>query len=105
MDSQTKNLNIIQNRDNSTLVCKLQGWLDPNTSPDLLNKIDLTSVVTLVFDLKEVEYVFSSGLRTFLILQRQLEQKKGKLKLINVPDNIKTIFEFAGFEHMIDGNG
>ena len=105
MEIQNKNLDIEQTRDNSVLVCKLRGWLDPNTSPDLLNKIDLTDVNTLVFDMENVEYVFSSGLRAFLILQKTLEKKQGKIKLINVPSNIKTIFEFAGFNNLIDYNG
>ena len=52
--------------------------------------------------MKQVEYVFSAGLRTFLILQRKLEEQDGSLKLVNVPSNIKSIFEFAGFDSMID---
>ena len=102
MEIQTKNLYIEQSKENNTLTCKLKGWLDPNTSPDLIDKLDLTDVNNLVFDMKNVEYVFSAGLRTFLILQRKIEEKKGKLSLINVPDNIKMIFEFAGFASMID---
>ncbi len=102
MEIQTKNLHIEQSKENDTLTCKLKGWLDPNTSPDLINKLDLTDINHLVFDMKKVEYVFSAGLRTFLILQRKIEEKNGKLSLINVPDNVKMIFEFAGFASMID---
>ena len=105
MNIQNKNLRIEQTRNDDVITCKLQGWLDPNTSPDLINKIDLTGVTTLVFDMSGVEYVFSAGLRTFLILQRKLDENNGRLKLTNVPETIKTIFEYAGFESMIDING
>ena len=102
MDTQNKNLIIECTKENNKLTCKLNGWLDPNTSPDLLNKIDLSDITVLIFDMKNVEYVFSAGLRAFLMLQRKLEENKGTLRLVNVPDNIKSIFEYAGFNSMID---
>ncbi len=102
MEIQSKNLNIEYAKEDDTITCKLAGWLDPNTSPELLNKIDLTNTKKLIIDMKQVEYVFSAGLRTFLILQRKLEEQDGSLKLVNVPSNIKSIFEFAGFDSMID---
>ena len=39
-----KELVIEQLRDGRKLTCKLTGWLDPNTSPDLIDKIDLTEM-------------------------------------------------------------
>lgn len=62
---ETKELKIEQINENGTLTCKLTGWLDPNTSPKLVDSIDLTGVSTLIFDMKNVEYVFSAGLRAF----------------------------------------
>jgi len=100
--NKAKNLIIEQIKDGNVLTCKLSGWLDPNTSPDLITKIDLTDVTLLIFDMENVEYVFSSGLRSFLILQKMLEPVRGKIKLINVSDDIRNIFEYTGFESMLD---
>ncbi len=102
MDNESEGLKIKQIRDGNTLTCKLTGWLDPNTSPDLISKIDLNGITLLVFDMKDIEYVFSSGIRAFLILQKMLAPVNGSVKLINVSDNIRSIFEYTGLESMID---
>ena len=67
---ETKELKIEQIKDNGTLTCKLSGWLDPNTSPKLVDSINLDKVTTLIFDMQNVEYVFSAGLRAFLIFSK-----------------------------------
>lgn len=99
---ETKQLTIEQEKSGTTLVCKLSGWLDPNTSPDLITKIDLKDVKELIFDMKNVEYVFSAGLRAFLMLQKMIADQKGSLKLINVSNEIRNIFEYTGFDNMLE---
>ena len=102
MDNESKGLKIEQSREGYVLTCKLTGWLDPNTSSDLVAKIDLTDITVLVFDMKAVEYVFSSGIRAFLMLQKMLDEKGGSVKLVNVSENIRSIFEYAGLEGMLE---
>ena len=101
MGTEEKILKIEQSKEGDKLICKLSGWLDPNTSPDLFEKIDLPGVNSLIFDMKNVEYVFSSGIRAFLILQKQLEMQGGAIKLINVSDDIRNIFEYTGLESIL----
>ena len=55
----------------------MTGWLDPNTSQDLLYKVDLEGINALIIDLENVEYVFSFGLRTLLIFQKMMEKVGG----------------------------
>ena len=102
MEEETKELKIEQVKQGNTLTCKLAGWLDPNTSPELVTKLDLTGITSLIIDMQKVEYVFSSGLRAFLMLQRMLEPQGGVIKLINVSDNIREIFECTGFDSMLE---
>lgn len=99
---ENKDLKIEQEKNGDVLVCKLSGWLDPNTSPTLLAELDLDDVNSLIFDLQNVEYVFSAGLRAMLVFQRILEEKNGSIKLINVPDAIRFIFEDTGLESMLE---
>ena len=101
MENESKTLKIEQNLDNGVLTCKLDGWLDPNTSPDLL-QIKTEGVKELIFDMQNVEYVFSSGLRAMLQLQRLMDSQNGTLKLIHVSDSIRSIFECTGFESMLE---
>ena len=101
MEAENKGLTIKQVREGHKLICVLTGWLDPNTSPELIN-IDLTNVKELVFDMKGVEYVFSAGLRAFLMLQKMLTERGGNIKLINVSDDIRNIFEYIGFDELLE---
>ena len=95
-------LKIEQQKENEKLICKLSGWLDPNTSPQLLSKVDLTGVKTLIFDMSGVEYVFSSGIRVLLVLQKMLEEKGGTIRLVNIPLQIKFVFEDTGLDGLLE---
>lgn len=101
METENKGLDIKQVRDGKKLTCVLTGWLDPNTSPQLID-IDLSDIKELVFDMKGVEYVFSAGLRAFLMLQRMITDQGGTIKLINVSDDIRNIFEYTGFDELLE---
>ena len=102
MENESKTLKIEQTEENGVLTCYLQGWLDPNTSPELLSSIDISRVNRIVFDMKQVEYVFSAGLRAFLQFQRMMDEKGGSIILINVSDSIRSIFEYTGFESILE---
>ena len=70
--------------------------------PEVIKLPNLTEVKEVIFDMKGVEYVFSAGLRAFLMLQRTLTEQGGTLKLINVSDDIRNIFEYTGFDEMLE---
>ncbi|MDO4200483.1 MAG: STAS domain-containing protein [Clostridia bacterium] len=102
MAEMNKQLRIEQKREGDKLSCKLTGWMDPNTSPDLLNKIDLSGIKSLVLDMGGVEYVFSAGLRSILMLQKLLEFQGGSIKLINLSDDVRSIFECTGLDSLLE---
>ena len=89
-------------RSGESLTCKIKGRLDTNTAPELLENLDLDGVKDLVFDLKEVDYVFSAGLRVFLQAQKIMNANGGKMKIINIDSAIKSIFEMVGFANIMD---
>ena len=102
MANEVKQLEIKQTKKDDVLTCKLKGWLDPNTSPELLAAVDVKGLSKLIFDMKDVEYVFSAGLRAFLQLQKMMDAQNGEMKLINVSDSIRSIFEYTGFGSMLE---
>ena len=97
-----KELKIEQKKEGNKLTCKLSGWLDPNTSPDLINKIDLNGITSLIFDMGSVEYVFSAGLRSVVMLQKLLDLQGGTIKLINLSDDVRNIFECTGLDSILE---
>lgn len=97
-------IKIEQTQKDGILVCALSGWLDPNTSPELEKAINLTGIKELIFDLKNVEYIFSAGLRMFLYYEKIMKSCGGVIKLINVSDFNRSIFDAVGFQNIIENN-
>lgn len=76
----------------------LSGRLDTTTAPELEGKLSevLEGVKDLVFDLKELEYISSAGLRVLLATQKTMN-KVGTMKVINVAPSVMEVFEITGF--------
>ena len=54
----------------------------------------------LVFDLTDLEYISSAGLRVLLKVQKYMN-KKGDFKLTHVSEVIEEIFEITGFNDIL----
>ena len=79
-------------------ILQIAGRLDTTTAPSLDKTIneDISDTKNLVFDLKDLEYISSAGLRVLLGAQKKM-QKIGSMKVINVCEEIMEIFEMTGF--------
>ncbi len=78
----------------------LIGRLDTNTSGDFentLNDLFEKGNYNILVDLKDLEYVSSSGLRVFLGAQKKVSAESGSMVIKNVNDTIMEVFEMTGF--------
>ena len=91
-------LTIEKTLDNGELDVVLGGRLDTTTSPDLENalKDDLENISVLKFNLADLVYMSSAGLRVLLAAYKTVS-KHGSMKLINVNETINEILEVTGF--------
>ena len=76
----------------------LAGRLDNTGAPQLESELKraLERTTELVFDLRELEYVSSAGLRVLLLAQKQMNLQ-GRMRLENVPESVFEILEITGF--------
>ena len=90
-------------REGSEFSLKLIGSLDTNTAPDLETIVnnDIEDVETLVFDLGELEYVSSAGLRILLTAQKKM-LKQGEMIIRHVPEKVMDILEVTGFSEILN---
>jgi len=51
----------------------------------------------VVLDLAQVNYVASAGLRSLLLLSKQIKTRGGALVLASVHPRVHDVFEIAGF--------
>ena len=84
------------NNDAATLV--VSGRLDTQTAPELEKELDniLADIKELVFDMTNLEYVSSAGLRVILKAQKAMNAQ-GSMKLTGVNDSIMEVFDITGF--------
>ena len=84
--------------DNGKLKVAISGRLDTTTAPELEKELDFTGITSVEFDLADLEYVSSAGLRVILIVQKNM---KGNFVLKNVKPEIMEIFEITGFADIL----
>ena len=84
------------------LTVALTGRLDTVTAPELETylKDALNGVTSLIFDLAELEYISSAGLRVLLSSQKVMN-KQGSMKIIHANDAIMDIFEVTAFTEIM----
>ena len=84
------------NNDAVTLI--VSGRLDTQTAPELENELDtvLTGLKELTFDMADLEYVSSAGLRVILKAQKAMNTQ-GSMKLTGDNDSIMEVFDITGF--------
>ena len=84
------------NNDSVTLI--VSGRLDTQTAPELENELDsiLSGLKELIFDMTNLEYVSSAGLRVILKAQKAMNAQ-GSMKLTGVNDSIMEVFDITGF--------
>lgn len=85
-------------KDGKKLDVKLTGRLDSKTAPEIKETLDneLNGIEELTFDLSDLIYISSAGLRVILSAQKTMN-KQGSMKVTNVQDIVMEVFESTGF--------
>jgi anti-anti-sigma factor len=90
----------------NNLIIYLTGRLDVHLSADTekaINELIKSEADSnFVLNLKDVEYMSSSGLRIFVSTMRILKESKRKLALSNMNNAVKKIFEVVELTDMFD---
>ena len=88
----------------SQLTVELEGRLDILTSPELEEKLmpALEGIDKLIFDLAELQFISSAGLRVILSALKILDARGGTMTVKNASENIKKVFKLTGFISVID---
>ena len=80
----------------SAVTVKLTGSLDTATAPDLerqLGPVLAGGVKDLVFDLAQLKFISSAGLRVFGAARKTLKERGGQASFIHMQPQIQEVFE------------
>ena len=94
---------IIENRiEGSKKTVLISGRLDSVSAPELENHLNelLSDTELLVLDLKNLEYISSTGLRVILGVNKKMTGNR-RCVIINVCDAVMEIFEVTGFADIL----
>lgn len=94
----------IKNTVNGTeLTVKLVGRLDTTTAPvlegDLRKSVD--NIEKLIFEISELEYISSAGLRVLLSAQKVMN-KQGEMIIRGANETVMEVFEVTGFVDILN---
>ncbi|MEI6060566.1 MAG: STAS domain-containing protein [Bacteroidota bacterium] len=93
-------MGVKESKKGDSLVLDLSGRLDTSNYGELeKNLLDVIErgEKNIVIDCSELHYISSSGLRVFLMALKKISAAGGRFRLCSLQDNIREIFEIAGF--------
>ena len=88
-----------------TKVMELSGEIDMYTSPELRRELMgllHRKVSPLLVDFKEVSYIDSCGIATFVEGLKGIKTYGGRLKFFSIPDRIVEIFNFSKLDRVFE---
>lgn len=83
-------------QDNGSSIVKLAGSLDTATAPELeqqLAPLLAAPVRHIVFDLAQLKFISSAGLRVFSATRKILKERGGQASFIHLQPQIQEVFE------------
>ena len=91
-------MNITQSKEGSKLTIGLEGRLDTTTAPQLESELKtaLEGITELVFEIKDLAYISSAGLRVLLSAQKVMN-KQGSMVIRGASEEVMEIFDVTGF--------
>jgi len=80
---------------------KASGRIDSQTAPELgatFNEITDAGRFNIVFDMSDVQFISSAGLRVLINTQKTCQRlNRGEVVLVSVPERIHEVLDIAGF--------
>jgi anti-sigma B factor antagonist len=92
-------LQILADNSNSDTLClSLDGQLDTLTASDLEKSLQSNinqDIQTIIFDLQNLSFVSSAGLRVFAKARKIMKSKEGKVFFTNLTPQVKKVFDIV----------
>ena len=90
-------------RDYELVTLEVTGRLDTTTAPNLEAVINELSEDTkeLVFDMAELEYISSAGIRVLLGAYKKMNSNRGIMRIEKANDIVREVFEMTGLLQMV----
>ena len=91
-------------RDFELVTLGITGRLDTTTAPNLEAVINELSEDTkeLVFNMADLEYISSAGIRVILSAYKKMNQSGGIMRIEKANEMVREVFEMTGLVEMLN---
>ena len=96
------NIETVYGDNGATVSC--EGHLNTNTSGELEQELSQVFQKTqnVTVDFSQLEYLSSAGLRVLVGAQKQVMAAGGTLRIVNLADEVREVFEITGLIDVLD---
>ena len=97
-------MNITTRDVNDVKVVAIEGELDLDSSAEAekqLTQMREDGIKKMLLDLEKLEFVSSAGLRVMLATAQELKAAGGDLRVCNLNETVKEVFEVSGFNTLL----
>lgn len=100
-------MKIIKNKvatpEGTVLNVLIDGRIDATNAEEFRDSIstDLKRVKVLNLDFQNVDYISSVGIRSLLLLFKQMRRQDGRMEIININDQVREILKLIGLMEFI----
>jgi anti-sigma B factor antagonist len=93
---------IFKDLDDGIWLMSISGRIDSNYSGELERALNtaINENSRIIIDLKDTEYISSSGLRVLLAGKKMLREKNGEMILVSLQPVVRDVFEIAGLARL-----
>ncbi len=101
-------MNIREDKKDQVMVLAIEGRLDSITSGTLEKKflaVMEAGEKNIVVDFTSMDYISSAGLRVLLMAAKKTAKMGGKVVLAALCDNVREVFDIAGFSSIFTITG
>lgn len=94
-------MEITKSLESGKLTLTVSGEIDTLTAPRLDGEVETEGLSELVFDLTDVTYVSSAGLRVLLLAHKKMVQAGGKMTITHPQEAVRRVFTLTGFAKIL----
>jgi len=100
-------MNITKNKvatpEGTVLNVLIDGRIDATNAEEFRDSIstDLKRVKVLNLDFQNVDYISSVGIRSLLLLFKQMRRQDGRMEIININEQVREVLKLIGLMEFI----
>lgn len=97
--------NLVKSAADDVHLLEVIGRVDNDSTERLSHAVEqalLRDRVHVLLDMHGVDFINSAGLRTLVLLYKQIVRREGRLILINPSDNVQKLLELVGLDTVFE---